>query len=223
MDDKSPANKGWPWKEVQGGLREAWQEPSGDLVPFAARLKREGKTRVYDLGCGIGRHTVYLAQQGFEVYASDVSADGLDETRRWLDKENLEAELVSSDLTQIPYSDKFFDSILAVNVVYHAMREGVEACLAEVQRALRPEGLFFVTFNSKQSNDYGRGQQVDENTFIKTEGIEKGIPHYFVDRNELDRLLGGFELLRISHKDEWLPELGKPDRAAHWVVWARRP
>ena len=38
--------------------------------------------RVLDLGCGAGRHLVYLAQQGFEMYGTDVDPHGLDVTVR---------------------------------------------------------------------------------------------------------------------------------------------
>ena len=99
----------------------------------------------------------------------------------------------------------------------------MESCLKEVWRTLEPGGLVFVTFNSTTSDDWGKGRRVDDNTYIKVGGVEDGIPHYFVDRGELERLMETFEVLRISHKDEWLPELGKGHREAHWAVWARRP
>ena len=213
---------GWPWEKVQGLHRQTWQEPSGSLVSFASRLKLEGKAKVYDLGCGIGRHTVYLARQGFHVYASDVSREGLRETELWLDREGLEARVLCADLASIPFKDRSFDAVVAVNVIYHAYRSGVEACLNEVSRVLAPNGLFYLTFNSTLSEDFGKGRKVDENTYVKEGGIEDGIPHYYVDKDELERLMGSFELLRFSHQEDWLRELGRDGREAHWGVWARR-
>ena len=222
MVDPQNTQKGWPWRKVLGKQRQVWMEPSADLIPFVSRLKQDKRQRVYDLGCGIGRHTVYLAREGFEVWASDAAPDGLEETRRLLEAEGLRAEVTASDLTSIQYPDEHFDAVIAVNVVYHAIRKDVETCLSEVHRTLRSGGLFFVTFNSIHSDDWGHGRQIDENTFVKIGGIEDGIPHYFVDRQELECLMAGFEVLRLSHKDEWNPEIGKNSRSSHWVVWGKK-
>lgn len=221
MTDPVPS-KGWPWAQVAGAERARWLEPDGDVMVFASRLHKEAARRVYDLGCGLGRHTVYLAQQGFDVCASDISPESLAQTARWLQSEGLRAEVVSSDITRIPYPDACFDAVLAFNVVYHATSEGVAQCLQEVHRVLRSGGLCFVTFNSTLSDDWGKGRKLDDYTYVKVGGIEDGIPHHFIDRPQMERLMTGFDLLRITHKDEWLPEAGQLSRAAHWHVLARK-
>ena len=40
------------------------------IVPF---LKQNKVRKILDLGCGTGRHTVFLAQHGFNVTAIDIS------------------------------------------------------------------------------------------------------------------------------------------------------
>ena len=44
------------------------QNPSAGLT-----LRQSGAKRVYDMGCGLGRHTIMLAENGFSVVASDIS------------------------------------------------------------------------------------------------------------------------------------------------------
>ncbi len=214
--------KGWPWKTVLATNPEPWLQPSGDVVDFAADLRWAGKERVYDLGCGIGRHTVYLARQGFEVYGSDIAGDGLAHTRQWLEAENLTAEVITSDFTVIPYPDSYFDAVLAVNVIYHGVKEDVETCLSEVHRVLRPGGYFFITFKSKRSVEWGKGRRIDANTFVQIGGLEDGIPHYFVDRKEVMRLMGRFKVIRLEHKSERSEEEHRRKRNAHWTVRSER-
>jgi SAM-dependent methyltransferase len=225
MNEPAQDKRAWSWNQVSGGELEYWSKPSGEVVSFGSQLTKVGAKRVYDLGCGIGRHALYMAQHGFEVYASDTSADGLKETRRRLHAVGLRAEIVLSDLTALPYRSSFFDAAIAYNVVYHGVRAEVEACLSELHRVLRPGGLLFATFLSTRDGylEKGPGRRVDENTVVKAGGPEDGIAHYFIDREELDRLTDGFEPLRISHKDEWLPELGKTTRSSHWALWAKKP
>ncbi len=211
--------RGWPWSRVLQETPEPWEQPDEEVVRFAARLPRGA--RVLDLGCGPGRHTLYLGQQGFEVHASDIAADGLRETQRRLRLGGVDGAVLRSDMTAVPYADAVFDAAIAVNVIYHGYRADVETCLAEVRRVLKPSGLFFVTLNSTESDDWGRGRRVDDLTFVKVGGVEDGIPHYFVDRAELERLMGAYELLDVTLKVEW-PEDNDGRKAAHWHVWARR-
>ena len=57
--------------------------------------------RVLDLGCGAGRHTVYLAQEGFEVYTLDISLEGVEHIAQWLTGEGLQANLQQADMTAL--------------------------------------------------------------------------------------------------------------------------
>ena len=212
--------RGWPWSRVLRETPEPWEQPEDEVVRFAAQLK-EGQ-RVLDLGCGVGRHAVYLGQQGFEVHASDIATDGLQETLRRMRLGSVHGAVVRSDMTAVPYPDAVFDAVIAINVVYHGFRADVARCMAEVHRVLKPTGLFFVTFNSTESDDWGRGRRIDDLTFVKIGGVEDGIPHYFVDRAELERLMSAYELLDVSLKVEW-PEDNDGRKAAHWFVEARRP
>jgi cyclopropane fatty-acyl-phospholipid synthase-like methyltransferase len=74
----------------------------GRSVAFAPLLKARGARRVLDLGCGAGRHLVYLAREGFEMHGMDIAENGLAHAQRWLESESLAAELIKSDMGTIP-------------------------------------------------------------------------------------------------------------------------
>ncbi|MEN2984151.1 MAG: methyltransferase domain-containing protein [Dictyoglomaceae bacterium] len=67
-------SKGWDWNKVK---EEIWDNPSEDIYYTLSRWKRLGKTRLLDLGCGKGRHALFFAKEGFEVYALDISESGI--------------------------------------------------------------------------------------------------------------------------------------------------
>jgi hypothetical protein len=73
-----------PWDTIFQQEGRFFNEPHQALPGFVEQLNQAGAQCVLDLGCGSGRHVVYLAQQGFEVYGLDNSPNGLELTQRWL-------------------------------------------------------------------------------------------------------------------------------------------
>ncbi|MDT7576084.1 MAG: hypothetical protein QOH17_2417, partial [Pseudonocardiales bacterium] len=89
------------WDERYASLDQVWSgRPNGALVAEVAQL-RPG--RVLDVGCGEGADAVWLAQQGWDVTALDVSQVALERaalharqagvTVRWVHAGLVEARL----------------------------------------------------------------------------------------------------------------------------------
>lgn len=213
---------GWDWDEALAAMPRRWTEPMPDVIPFVLRLQREQRQRVYDLGCGVGRHTVYLAQLGFDVVASDISDSGVRKTKEWLAREKLQVDVSRLDMHDMPFDDGTFDAVVAVNVVYHATRDDVEDVLAQISRVLKPGGFLFITFKSTASSDFGQGIELALRTWAPASGIEQGVPHYYTDEAEVRRLLRDFAMLKLIHKLEQDLEANDGKLRAHWVSWARK-
>jgi SAM-dependent methyltransferase len=61
-------------------------------------------SKVLDLSCGIGRHSINLSKRGYEVVGYDPSTFFLDEARRWARKEGLNEDKIkfyNGDLTKV--------------------------------------------------------------------------------------------------------------------------
>jgi 2-polyprenyl-3-methyl-5-hydroxy-6-metoxy-1,4-benzoquinol methylase len=63
------------WADEKG--RERWLTPTPEVQDIVSVLKERGVKHVLDLGCGVGRHALFLASQGFQACALDGSAKGL--------------------------------------------------------------------------------------------------------------------------------------------------
>ena len=62
----------------------------------------------------------------------------------------------------------------------------------------------FMTLCSKETWTYAESglPKVDENTIIKTAGPEQGVPHFFVDHDDIKKLFADFELVKVRHIDD---------------------
>lgn len=214
------STKAWDWSRVTGEERSWWEIPAGAVVEFAWRLAREGKRTVYDLGCGLGRHLVLLAEMGFDVRGCDLSAEAVAEAERRLEERGLRGRVRVGNMIKIEEPDQAFDAVLAYNVIYHALPTEMEVAIREVHRILRPNGLFLSTFQAKTAPSFRRGRRVAPATIVKEEGAEEGIPHTYLDRDEVLRVLSRLkieEFLYVEHEGGGLTHKG-----CHYLALARR-
>jgi tellurite methyltransferase len=212
------------WDELFTREEFRWRDAHQAVVEFVPELRTAGARRVLDLGCGTGRHTVYLANQGFDVWACDISTRGLAHTRQWLTTEGLTAHLQSSDMTALPYRDGAFDGLVSIFVIYHGPLSDVQRTVAEIHRVLRPGSLALLTLISTRAGSYRRGQEVEPDTFIRKSGDDTGVLHHYFNAVGTRRLLSDFEILafRLEESDT-TDEDGSIHHHAHWRVQVCRP
>lgn len=187
------------WNKI---LREEWysrEEPDEIVIDFAKLLKKEKRgMRVLDLGCGAGRHQVFMAKQGFEAHGTDISETGLKLTKQRLERQNLEVYLVKCDMKALPYVNSCFDAVINLHAIYHQKLEGIQETISEIHKILRKRGLLLINFLSKRTYSYRKGTEVEEDTFIEQEGIEKRVLHHFTDKEEIEHLFKGFKIVNLE-------------------------
>ena len=214
--------KAWDWESLDGGI-ETWEVPARAVERFVSRVKSLGAVRVWDLGCGIGRHTALLARSGLQVCATDLSFSGARMTVKRLRADGATGMVSVADMVAAPFASDRVDAVLAFNVIYHGTRCDVESSVAEIARVLRSGGLALITFQSTLSSKFGSGRPVDKNTFVAVGGHEDGIPHFFADRDDVsDLLCASFSILELAHDDEPGPGDSENDRNCHWIACLRR-
>src|SRR3546814_12114226 len=71
---------------------------------------------------------------------------------------SLDVAFRAGRMTELPYADASFDYLLSFNVIYHGDGGVVARAIAEIQRVLKPGGLFHGTLLSKRNGRYGLGE-----------------------------------------------------------------
>lgn len=208
----------WNWDNQIENIR--WQEPAQEVYYLAERWQAQSRARLLDLGCGIGRHSVFFAQRGFSVDAFDLSERGVAVLDQAAQERQLLVRARVGDMLSLPYETGAFDCLLAYHVIFHTNRAGLEQVIAEIRRVLVAGGELFVTFNSVRNPSYTRptNRVLEPHTVLQTEGHEAGIPHHHVDEAEVRELLAGFEFIRFTQGEEILAD----HSSWHYFVLARK-
>ena len=178
------------WKTEEG--RNNWLDPEPEVIAVTRRLRNRGVSRVLDLGCGVGRHSILLASLGFSVVAFDASSNGIAFARSRAKADGI--FFLIGLMSELPFGNCSFDYVLAWNVIYHGNRSIVGQSLREIRRILKPGGFFQGTMLSKTDHRYGRGRAIEPDTYI-SEG--EGHPHFFCNASGLAELFAEFDLIRL--------------------------
>ena len=189
------------WNAVD---KSPWLEPCEESYYYAAKWKKESRKSVLDLGCGLGRHSILFAEYGFKVTAVDISDDALDFLKKYSKERKAVISCRKADMEQMPFADDAFDCVFAMHSAGHTDSEGMKRVMAEIRRVLKPGGSLFITLCSKETYTFLQPDlpRPDENTVIKTEGAEQGVPHYFADPDRITSLFSEFELKKVRHIDD---------------------
>ncbi len=153
-------------------------------------LANQNSRTVLDMGCGSGAHSIYLAEQGFEVYASDLDCRAI--------RENMarhggaEIKICEHSFTAIPYPNGFFAAVFCLSTIHHARLEEINKGIAEIYRVLKPGGCFIFDILSDQDESCGLGNELEDHTFVGSREGEETIPHHYTNEPELKSLLGSF-------------------------------
>ena len=184
------------WDEIYKRYGKFPVNPQEGMERIVEVFKEHNVRKVLDLGCGSGRHLIYLAEHGSEVYGIDLAETGIKIAKDWLDEKELQADLkIGSVYKKLPYEDDFFDAVVSIRVIHHARIEDIRKAIKEIQRVLKPRGLIFITVRKRISKKRRlKFKTLDSRTYIPVEGDEKGLIHYLFNKRLLRKEFKNFEI-----------------------------
>ena len=103
--------------------------------------------RTLELGCASGWLTLAMAQRGAEAFGLDISARSLAVARRYYEqvRDDIPGSVVyaQTDLNQVALAPESYDVIVTKGTLHHLV--GLDHVIAQVMRALKPGGLFWIS------------------------------------------------------------------------------
>jgi len=165
-DDKVPVY-------FDGMHYDAWTEREVD-IPFYLDQVAEYGEPVLELGCGTGRITIPIAEEGWDIVGLDVSERFLKHAREKAQEEDLEIDWMRGDMRDFSLDEKFSLIIVPFNTIHHILElDGLERVLNNVKRHLKEDGRFIVEFFNPDLDILNRNPD-DEHEILSYELPEKG-------------------------------------------------
>ncbi|MBU1255331.1 MAG: class I SAM-dependent methyltransferase [Patescibacteria group bacterium] len=104
--------------------------------------------KILEVGYGSGVFFPELTKICKKLYGLEVFPEAKKETEQMMEKENIQAELTTGSVTQMPFADDFFDAIVCVSALEHLQPNEMEKAISEIKRVTKNNGLIILGFPS---------------------------------------------------------------------------
>jgi ubiquinone/menaquinone biosynthesis C-methylase UbiE len=192
------------WNEIFKNRGKVFTKIQEDIPKISEFFRKHKVKKILDIGFGSGRHVVYFAKKGFDVYGIDISEEGLKITKSLLKKSNLKARLKIGDIyKKLPYKNDFFDAAISIQTLHHGRIGKIRKLIKEMERILKPRGLIFITVSKKRpkkeipKEKLWKIKFIAPRTFIPLSHEEKGLIHYRFNKNLLRKEFKNFKIYDI--------------------------
>jgi SAM-dependent methyltransferase len=116
--------------------------------------------RILCLAEGEGRNAVFLAQQGFDVTALDISYEGIEKTKDLAFIKNVEVTTICADLAIYELEPESWDAIV---IIFGHFPPEIRKCVhGGIYASLRPGGKVVIEAYSKEQLSLKTGGPMDE-------------------------------------------------------------
>ncbi|GAA4437433.1 class I SAM-dependent methyltransferase [Bremerella cremea] len=177
------------WNERFGQSEYIYgKEPNAFLKASAFYFPPSGK--VLCLAEGEGRNGLFLAQEGHQVSAVDLSTEGKRKAEQLAAENNVTIDYTISDLNDFDYGVERWDAIVSIFAhIDSASRRSIYPRLVE---ALKPGGVFLLEAYHPRQLEYGTGGPKDVDMLVTLESLRlcfqgMQIPHQAeLERNVME-------------------------------------
>jgi len=215
------------WEDSHMQERFQPKYPVDDVVRFVfTHFPRNPEERrnlkILDLGCGAGANAVFLAKEGFQTYATDISDPGLKVTEKRLKDNNLRAVVENASMEKQPFPDEYFDGVISFGVLYYNTADKYQNAVDEIHRILKKDGQAFVFTRTIDDYRFGKGEKIGDNTFVlnTADTSEVGMVNFFLKREDINRIFGKFSEIVVEKQETTFGNLQKKN--SNWIIQVKK-
>jgi SAM-dependent methyltransferase len=161
-------------------------------------IKNNSITNILELGCGQGRDSLFFANLGYNVVATDISENAINFLKTIKDEENIEnLELyLHNTLNSFNFSNLKFELIYSNLTLQFFDLKQLSQIFSNIKKIMKPNSFFL--FSTKKPGDkyFNFGNKISENSFE-----HKGIIRFFFNKSELENILKNHFTI-ISFEDD---------------------
>jgi SAM-dependent methyltransferase len=201
------------WDKRFEDENKIWGDSPSQTVYCALDFFQKHKAKkIFVPGAGYGRHTKFFSSHGYDVCGVEISKKACA-----IAKENdPKTKIIHGSVLDVAFESESFDAIYAFNIL-HIFRETersffINKCYREVKNG----GVcFFVVFSDKEES-YGKGAEVEKNTFES----KPGRPVHYFSSEDIKKHFYNFDIIEegLINDKENHGDIGEHTHCLRYIV-----
>lgn len=198
-------------------------EPAKCVKDFVRFLRKDrnielSNLNILDLGCGNGKNSFYISEQGFEnkVYGIDISETAI----KYASELNSNGNFIKGDIgKKLPYQDSFFDIVLDITSSNSLTESEREIYLSEIKRVMKSNGYLLIRTLCKDGDQNAKnlietfpGKERD--TYVMP---EINLTERVWSKEDLLNYYSDFELLFLEKETHYTKFNGRSYKRNFWI------
>lgn len=182
-------------KQLWDKLHKKGKVDSNKPTNFAKEVQSifPPKSKILDLGCGVGNDSIYFARLGHQILATDFSEIAIRKDKEHFKDNNLKFEVLDMSKS-MNFPDNTFDVIYARLSLHYFTDKVTKMIFKELHRILKLNGLLMFLCKSMKDPLYGKGEQIEKDMFEE----EGHIRHFFSEDYVKECLGTNFKIKRLE-------------------------
>ena len=141
------------WQQFYSADPNLANIPPSACAVRAAKIFTESNCRtILDLGCGTGRDSIHLADNGIQVIGLDAARSGLLLAQKRTSDLGSRISWIESDSRLLPFSEAIFDGVYCFGLLHEFVGESskndVASIMNEIQRVLKTSGKAIIAVSA---------------------------------------------------------------------------
>ncbi|MFA6215213.1 MAG: class I SAM-dependent methyltransferase [Patescibacteria group bacterium] len=207
------------WDNIYKDYRkggEAWATLSEEIHPLFKKFLSQSNfefKQALDIGCGTGKYARFLISNGFTVDGIDSSPTAVQMAKELLGKKA--GKIKRTDMFELVIPKNKYDLIISIATIQHGAKKDIQNLIKKINAALIAGGKTFITVpdfeSSKKWQTFKSHKDLGNGTFAPLAGPEKGLPHSFYTKTEVQKMFAKFCNVKI-----------RLDNIGRWVIQASK-
>jgi SAM-dependent methyltransferase len=159
------------WERIQPYMfSEEKLESAPEDVEEVLELVDTEPEKILDMPCGVGRHSIELAERGFDVTGVDATSAYIDSAKEALEESDAEVEFIENDMRDFSREESFDLALNLWNSFGYFRDDGDNReVLENFFSSLKPGGALVMQVLGKEVIESGKHWQEQDGTYLLEE------------------------------------------------------
>lgn len=179
------------WEGRYQDDQQIWgSSPSRTALDAVDKFKKHNVRNLLIPGAGYGRNAKAFIDTGMKVAAIEVAPSAIAIGENFVP----ELQYFIGSVLDMPFSNDMYDAVYCFNVLHFFFRNERQLFLQKCFDQMQPGGVAFFAVFSEKEPSYGKGKEVEKNTFE----TKPGRPVHYFSADDLEEHFGMFNILETG-------------------------